>query len=280
MGLCYMYHRHCVLLTENKLWSMAQADKPLNLLDLLNICSVCLIYLGNLHFGVLTWRQRLPKKVATQSPGFNIIEEYTLDDANSAVSTDKGNKKPPEYMSQVGNVETDKLSHKNLQCSESTMNTSTVVKDKTEIASKAGSTDLNKMASQSATAGDHVTSSTEQCKETGIVAKPPTHAVTVPGQTDQSGCVLPNKPLLSALHVATKIEENSQKPSPDEILKPPNSAGQCTSQTNSEAPVKRSVTCPEDGLVLNQYPWKCELTVKLDRIQPLEIDIWSKKVKN
>ena len=79
MGLCYMYHRHCVVLTQNKLWSTVQADKPLNLLDLLNICSVCLIYLGNLHFGVLTWRPCLPKKVATKSPGFNIIEEYTLD---------------------------------------------------------------------------------------------------------------------------------------------------------------------------------------------------------
>ena len=55
MGLCYMYYRHCVVLTQNKLWSTVQADKPLNLLDLLNICSVCLIYLGNLRFGVLTW---------------------------------------------------------------------------------------------------------------------------------------------------------------------------------------------------------------------------------
>ena len=129
IGLCYMYHRHCVVLTQNKLWSTVQADKPLNLLDLLNICSVHLIYLRNLRFGVLTWRTRLPQKVATQSPGFNIIKEYTLDDTNSAVSADKGNRKPPEHMSQVGNVEMDKLSHKNLQCSEGTMNTSTVVKD-------------------------------------------------------------------------------------------------------------------------------------------------------
>ena len=32
--------------------------------------------------------------------------------------------------------------------------------------------------------------------------------------------------------------------------------------------------------MLLQYPLKCELNVKLDRIQPLEIDIWSKKVRN
>ena len=80
MGLCFMYHRHSVVLTQNKLWSTVQADHPLNLLDLLNVCSVRLIYLGNLRFGVLTWRPRLPKKVATKSPVFNIIEEYTLDE--------------------------------------------------------------------------------------------------------------------------------------------------------------------------------------------------------
>ena len=43
-------------------------------------------------------------------------------------------------------------------------------------------------------------------------------------------------------------------------------------------PAKQPVTCPEDSLLLVQYPWKRELTVKLDCIQPLEIDIWSNKV--
>ena len=92
MGLCYMYHWHCVVLTQNKLWSTVQADKPLNLLDLLNICSVRLIYLGNLCFGVLTWRPCLPKKVATKSPGFNIIKEYILDEANVTAGATKDKK--------------------------------------------------------------------------------------------------------------------------------------------------------------------------------------------
>ena len=87
MGLCCMYHRHSVVLTQNKLWSTVQAEHPLNLLDLLNMCSVRLIYLGNLRFGVLTWRPHLPKKVATKSPGFNIIEEYTLDENTSTQSS-------------------------------------------------------------------------------------------------------------------------------------------------------------------------------------------------
>ena len=80
MGLCNLYRRHCVVLTQNKLWSTIQADAPMNLLDLLKECSIHLIYLGNQRFGVLTWRPRLPKKVASKSPGFNIVEEYTLDE--------------------------------------------------------------------------------------------------------------------------------------------------------------------------------------------------------
>ena len=80
MGLCNLYRQHCVVLTQNKLWSTIQADAPMNLLDLLNECSICLIYLGNQRFGVLTWRPRLPKKVASKSPSFNIVEEYMLDE--------------------------------------------------------------------------------------------------------------------------------------------------------------------------------------------------------
>ena len=104
MGLCNLYQRHCVVLTQDKLWSTIQVDTPLNLLDLLKEYSVCLIYLGNLRFGVLTWRPRLPKKVASKSPGFNIIEEYMLDEPN-------GNTKPvmnhtKDETENAGNVET------------------------------------------------------------------------------------------------------------------------------------------------------------------------------
>ena len=89
---------------QNKLWSTVQADKPLNLLDLLNICSVRRIYLGNLCFGVLFWRPHLPKKVATKSPGFNIIEEYTLDDSSTVACVIQGGRKPDKETCHAGNV--------------------------------------------------------------------------------------------------------------------------------------------------------------------------------
>ena len=80
IGLCHLYRRHCVVLTANKLWSTIQTDHPMKLLDILNECSIRLVYLGSLRFGVLTWSPRLPKKVATKSPSFNIVEEYTLEE--------------------------------------------------------------------------------------------------------------------------------------------------------------------------------------------------------
>ena len=154
-----------------------------------------------------------------------------------------------------------------------------MVRAETAIALKADSTDMNKLVSQSTSAGDHITSATEHCKETGIAAKTPTHSETVPALTEQSLSIPSNKQPMPALHVATKREETpSLKPSLDENIGPPNNAGQHASQTNLH--VKGAVTCPEDSLVLNQYGWKCELIVQLDRIQPLEIDIWSKKVRN
>ena len=90
IGLCHLYHRHCVVLTANKLWSTIQTDHPMKLLEILNVCSVRLIYLGSLRFGVLTWKPRLPKKVATKSPSFNIVEEYTLEEEEASQKpTDK-----------------------------------------------------------------------------------------------------------------------------------------------------------------------------------------------
>ena len=82
----------------------------------------------------------------------------------------------------------------------------------------------------------------------------------------------------SALHVATRHEKTSTglNPAerPDELI----NAGHSTTGIKEELTAKWLVTCPEDSLVLLQYPWKCELNVKLDHIQPLDIDIWSKKV--
>ena len=268
MGLCYMYHRHCVVLTQNKLWSTVQADKPLNLLDLLNTCSVPLIYLGNLRFSVLTWRPHLRKKVATKSPGFNIIEEYTLDESNTAASDIQGSMKPDDGTCHAGNVETTSLEY--------TPNTPTVTKAESATALKSVTATMSKLSSQCTPVGDHETSSPIESKETGIDTKLPESAELLSTRADNIESKPPTKQPQSALHVATVNEDISSRLNLDESL--PKNAVHCTSEIKKEVPTKRLVTCPEDSLVLLQYPWKCELNVKLDRIQPTEIDIWSNKV--
>ena len=40
----------------------------------------------------------------------------------------------------------------------------------------------------------------------------------------------------------------------------------------------RPVTCPEDGIILSQYPWKSKLEVHLERVSEIESDIWCNRV--
>ena len=269
MGLCYMYHRHCVVLTQNKLWSTVQADKPLNLLDLLNICSVCLIYLGNLHFGVLTWQPCLPKKVATRSPGFNIIEEYTLDEANVTADALKDKGSMVSQNVYPGNVETPSL-----HCEATT---STGVKTETAMLPKDVTKDLPKVDTHHTPLGDSRTSSPLQCEETRSDTKPQVCAQSSSIEKNNNEPKSSTMQSQSTLHVETRSEK------PTTVLDPGHSnviaqASQNDIDIKDHVPAKQPVTCPEDSLLLVQYPWKRELTVKLDCIQPLKIDIWSNKV--
>ena len=51
--LSYLYRRHTLVYTTNKLWSTIESNEPLTLLNLLNECTVRLISLGDLQFGIL-----------------------------------------------------------------------------------------------------------------------------------------------------------------------------------------------------------------------------------
>ena len=39
-------------------------------------------------------------------------------------------------------------------------------------------------------------------------------------------------------------------------------------------------TCPEDGLVLSQYPWTKTAVLKIDRLSSLSIDLWCNKISD
>ena len=64
LSLSHMYRCHTLVVTVNKMWSTIEHSSPLNLLELLNECSVKLIYLGQLHFGELKpWPIRPPRPI-------------------------------------------------------------------------------------------------------------------------------------------------------------------------------------------------------------------------
>ena len=90
--------------------------------------------------------------------------------------------------------------------------------------------------------------------------------------------MLPDNQPGSAVHVVTKMEETA--PSllghNNSTEKLPNTVDKCIPEQDLH--VETSVTCPEDGILLSQFPWKQQLAVKLDQIHPVEIYIWSKKV--
>ena len=52
-SLSWLYKQHMVVITKNKLWSTLHSNSPVNEEALLDICSVKLVYLGQLRFGTL-----------------------------------------------------------------------------------------------------------------------------------------------------------------------------------------------------------------------------------
>ena len=213
----------------------------------------------------------MPKKVATRSPGFNIIEEYTLDEANITADALKDKGSMVSQNVYPGNVETPSL-----HCEATT---STGVKTETTMLPKDVTKDLPKVDTHHAPLGDSRTSSPPQCEETGSDTKPQVCAQSSSIEKNNNELKSSTMQLQSALHVETRSEK------PTTVLDPGHSdviaqASQNDIDIKDHIPAKQPVTCPEDSLLLVQYPWKRGLTVKLDHIQRLEIDIWSNKVSS
>ena len=62
LSLSALYRRHTLVVMANKLWSTIEHPTPVNLLELLNECSVKLIYLGQLRFRELKTHPRRPPR--------------------------------------------------------------------------------------------------------------------------------------------------------------------------------------------------------------------------
>ena len=84
----------------------------------------------------------------------------------------------------------------------------------------------------------------------------------------------------SKLHVVTKTEKSASSLTGyvNKTEQLPSPVDTCSPEQDLHA--ETNVTCPEDGIILSQYPWKQQLAVKIDRVHPAEIDIWCKKVSD
>ena len=59
-SLSWLYKQHMVVITKNKLWSTLHSNSPVNEEALLDVCSVKLVYLGQLRFGTLWPKKAVP----------------------------------------------------------------------------------------------------------------------------------------------------------------------------------------------------------------------------
>ena len=59
-SLSWLYKQHTVVIMKNKLWSTLHSNSPVNEEALLDICSVKLVYLGQLRFGTLRPKMAVP----------------------------------------------------------------------------------------------------------------------------------------------------------------------------------------------------------------------------
>ena len=80
LTLSYLYKRHCLVFTASKLWTTIELASPMTLLDALNECTVHLIYLGDLEFGILKPRQSVPPVPSTPAATTSkcVIDTVTL----------------------------------------------------------------------------------------------------------------------------------------------------------------------------------------------------------
>ena len=104
LSLSHMYRRHSLVVTVNKMWSTIEHSSPLNLLELLNECSVKLIYLGQLRFGELKPK---PKAKPTRTlPSLLAPPSANLSTSTTATTNRGGSGKPKAQLPDSKSVDT------------------------------------------------------------------------------------------------------------------------------------------------------------------------------
>ena len=72
LALSAMYQRHTLVVTKNKFWSTIESTVSLNTLELMKHCTVRLLYMGNLGFGILKWKPKRPQTPICASQAWTV----------------------------------------------------------------------------------------------------------------------------------------------------------------------------------------------------------------
>ena len=275
IGLCALYNRHCLVFTKNKFWSSLDTTAPIGFMKLLQQCSVKLIFLGELKFGLLNWKPRPPKpsKSTVTVPHFSIVEEYTLDDS------------PPE------SAPIDLT--KNIDARPVEMSPS-IVQGCVNIARSEPDHTLDSFSQKELLALPVGTIPNTPANLDPV--NPPSTPVRLTPTSEKTSTVHDNvqlpvgtDSLKADRDVCTEHDSVNTLTSPTALVLPPTlnpavedsvqlPVGTDLSLPQQDVCSDLLYTCPDDGLVLSQYPWKKSAILKVKRLSELTIDVWCNSV--
>ena len=98
-SLSCLYKQHTVVITTNKFWSTMHSNDPVSEEALLNICSIKLVYLGQVRFGVLRPKIPTPEFVMVPVAAGGVTKpstSYQTQPAQPHSQTNKCDKPPTE----------------------------------------------------------------------------------------------------------------------------------------------------------------------------------------
>ena len=156
--------------------------------------------------------------MATKSPGFNIIEEYTLDKPNAFAGSKQDATTPMVKPFTAGNVGTSAMDHTNVpETGNHVASTSSTVQVETSVLNRVEVPETGNHVKSIISTGNVETSTTEHKSvlETGNPAKGTLHATYVETRKEcdsdnlQCGSVLSENQPDSTVHVVTKTEETA-----------------------------------------------------------------------
>ena len=241
LSLSALYRRHTLVITSNKLWSTVEHSNPLNLLELLNECSVKLVYLGHLRFGELKPHPRRPTIPIPIKSSTNI---------NKATE----DKEPVGQPAAISTRNTETEATVNAECVETNHNS--VLHVQTESDGPNVVTTKNIVHVEMDIKSGHVETKQSKLETEHVGIHSVLHVVTTSNPPEMTENAVVHTPTVNTVEPALAQED------PDDTLPVP--APVINVATDRPPKTPKVQTC----------------TLKLKPLRQLDIDVWCNKVVN